>query len=156
MDKWLTKCVQCGSESLREAKTTERRTVAGIEFTSELPALKCSKCSETYVADSALEAMELAIAVELGKLGQRTPEAFKFMRKALAMRAVDLAELLDVTPDTVSRWERGAVDIDHAAFAVLGALVSERRAGRTEMLDRLRAANEPKAPKKPVKVVVAA
>jgi putative zinc finger/helix-turn-helix YgiT family protein len=152
MTQWMTKCVQCGSDKLREARSTERRTVAGVEFSAELDALKCGKCGETYVDDKALEAMELAIAAELGRLGVLKGEAFKFMRKAIDLRGIDLAELLDVTGDTVSRWERDVVPIDHAAFAVLGALASEARQGRTEMRDRLQAARDAKLPKKPVKV----
>jgi putative zinc finger/helix-turn-helix YgiT family protein len=156
MDEWkMSKCVQCGSTTLRAAKSLERMTVSGVEFTAELPATKCTKCGEVYFTGNAIGAMELAIAAELSKLGQRTPEAFKFMRKALGLRAVDLAELLEVTSDTVSRWERGAVSIDQAAFAVLGALVSERRQGSTEMLDRLKAVRDAKAPTKPVRVVAA-
>jgi hypothetical protein len=42
-----------------------------------------------------------------------------------------------------------------AAFAVLGALVSERRHGSTEMLDRLKAARDQQLPTKPIKVVAA-
>ena len=156
MDKWLTKCVQCGSDKLRETRSTETRTVGGVEFTAELDALKCGKCGETYVEDKSLEKMELAIAAELGRLGVLKGEAFKFMRKAVGLRGIDLAELLDVTGDTVSRWERETVPIDHAAFAVLGALASEARRGGTEMRDRLQAARDAKLPKKPVKVVVSA
>jgi hypothetical protein len=37
---------------------------------------------------------ELAVAERLASLGLRTGAAFKFMRKALGLRAVDLAELL--------------------------------------------------------------
>jgi transcriptional regulator with XRE-family HTH domain len=60
------------------------------------------------------------------------------------MRAADLAELLDVTPETVSRWETGKLDVAHAAWATLADVVIERTEGRTRMLDRLRALREPK------------
>lgn len=154
MNHWLTKCASCGSETLKATRSTERRTVAGVEFAAEVDALECAKCGEVYVSDTALEQMELAIAAELGKLGRLVGEAFKYMRKSIGLRGIDLAELLDVTGETVSRWERDVVPIDHAAFAVLGALVSEKRLGRTEMRDRLQAARDAKVPSKPVKVVV--
>lgn len=157
MTRWLTKCVQCGGDELRETRATEGRTVAGVEFALELEALECAKCGETYVDAPVLERAEVAIAAELGRLGVLKGEAFKFMRKALGLRGTDLAELLDVTGDTVSRWERDVVPIDHAAFAVLGALASERRRGGTEMRDRLRAALDlARAPARPVRVVVSA
>jgi len=156
MTHWLTKCVKCDSESLREIRTTDRQTVAGVDFAVEVDVLECAKCGEVYVDDQALEKVELAIGAELGKLGRLTGEAFKFMRKSIGLRGIDLAELLDVTGETVSRWERDVVPIDHAAFAVLGTLVSEKRQGRTQMRDLLEATRAAKVPSKPVKVVVSA
>ncbi|MDX2088302.1 MAG: helix-turn-helix domain-containing protein [Kofleriaceae bacterium] len=61
------------------------------------------------------------------------------MRKALGMRAVDLAQLLDVTAETVSRWETGKIDVETRAFALLGTLVIERLEGRDDAVQRLRA-----------------
>jgi transcriptional regulator with XRE-family HTH domain len=37
-------------------------------------------------------------------------------------KATEIAELLDVRPETVSRWERGEVDIPRAAAFALGEL----------------------------------
>lgn len=156
MNHWLTKCAQCGGESLQETRTTDHRTVGGVEFAVEVDALKCAKCGETYVDSAALEKVELAIAAELGKLGRLNGDAFKFMRKALGLRGIDLAELLDVTGETVSRWERDVVPIDHAAFAVLGALVAEKLQGRTQMLSLLDATRLEKALTEPVKVKISA
>ena len=44
------------------------------------------------------------------------------MRKAVGLPAVTLAELLDTSPETVSRWERGVSHIDRAAFAILAGI----------------------------------
>lgn len=157
MNHWLTKCAACGSETLKATNTVESRTVDGIEFAVSVPALQCDGCGETYVDDHALEQVELAIASELGRLGRLTGEAFKFMRKSIGLRGIDLAELLNVTGETVSRWERDVVPIDHAAFAVLGALVADKREGRTRMRDLLNATRaEAKKVKQPVKVKISA
>lgn len=152
---WMSKCVQCGSESLRGAVVKELSTVAGVEFTAELPALRCRKCGETYFDLSTLEAFEVGIATELGARGVRKPEAIAYIRKALGLRAVDLAKLLAVTSDTVSRWERGAVEMSPAVFAVLGALASDRRAGSSAMRDRLQAVHNDTAPRSPIKISAA-
>lgn len=157
MNQWLTKCAACGGESLRATHAAERCTVAGIEFTAEVEALQCANCGETYVDDKVLERMELAIAAELGRLGRLKGEAFKYMRKSIGLRGVDLAELLDVTGETISRWERDVVPVDHAAFAVLGAMVTEKRQGRTQMrelLEATRIANDEL--RQPVKVKISA
>jgi transcriptional regulator with XRE-family HTH domain len=70
------------------------------------------------------------------------------MRKALGLRATDLAELLDVTPETVSRWETDRVPLDRGALATLGALLRDARAGSTATLDHLRTlAHPPRGPR---------
>ena len=70
------------------------------------------------------------------------------------MRAADLAELLDVTPETVSRWETGKLDVARAAWSALAGIVVERAhgEGRSRMLDRLRALQAPKKLAKAVRI----
>lgn len=156
MDWLKNKCPDCKqAKTLVESRYTISYTISGVRFMVEVQSVLCESCGSRLYGDEALEKAELAVAIELGARGVRTGEAFKFIRKAIGMRATDLAELLDVTAETISRWEREAVEIDHAAFAVLGALASERREAKTEMLDRLKAARDPKLPKKPIKLVAA-
>lgn len=152
----LMRCVQCGNQQgLRRATIAEERTVAGVTFLAELEAEVCGACGESYVHGNVLEKFELAIAAELAKLGRCTPEAFKFMRKVLAMRAIDLAKLLDVAPETVSRWENRGLPVEPRAFALLGILVSERRAGRHEAYEHLLALQGPASVTEPVRLNVA-
>jgi hypothetical protein len=42
-----------------------------------------------------LERFELTVAVTFGKLGVRTPVAFKYMRKALGLKSAELAQFFD-------------------------------------------------------------
>jgi DNA-binding transcriptional regulator YiaG len=91
----------------------------------------------------ALEAFELDVAGELARHGEASPEAFSFMRRALGVKAMDLAEMLDVTPETVSRWEHGQQPIDRGAAAILSAMVVDRLEGRTTALDSLKALQRP-------------
>jgi transcriptional regulator with XRE-family HTH domain len=65
------------------------------------------------------------------------------MRKALGLRAADLAGLLGVAAETVSRWETGQRDVDRGALALVGGLVVDRLEGSTATLDRLRALAKP-------------
>ena len=71
------------------------------------------------------------------------PDAIKFMRKAVGLPAVTLAELLDTSPETVSRWERSVSHIDRAAFAILAGIVMEKEDHRSDTLERLRALRNP-------------
>ncbi len=77
------------------------------------------------------------------------------MRKVLGFRAEDLAGLLDVTEGTVSRWENDHARVDRAAWATLAAMVSERLAGQSSTLDRLRASKEPREPHGPMRLHLA-
>jgi putative zinc finger/helix-turn-helix YgiT family protein len=121
-------------------------TVAGVRFSADLPALACKDCGETVYEDETLEALELAIADELLGRGIRSPEVFKYARKALNLRQTDLAYLFDVTFETVSRWERGQVKHDMPVFAVLSALVYEARHKETRTRERLLRAQAPTTP----------
>ncbi len=82
---------------------------------------------ETYLDWKVLAKLDLAAAQWLADAGARSPETFRFMRKTLGLRAADLAELLDVAPETVSRWERGVLPVEHRAFG-------SRHAGPTASL----------------------
>ncbi|MBN2195737.1 MAG: helix-turn-helix domain-containing protein [Polyangiaceae bacterium] len=52
-------------------------------------------------------------------------EELRFARKALNLRQVDLAELLDVRGETVSRWETGAEEFPRQAQLAVLALLTE-------------------------------
>lgn len=53
-----------------------------------------------------------------------TGEELRFARKALGLRQLDLAALLDVRHETVSRWETGAEEFPRQSqLAVLALLV---------------------------------
>jgi putative zinc finger/helix-turn-helix YgiT family protein len=154
----LQKCVMCGAKKLSAGETTHEFTVSGVKFVVEgVPAEICASCNESYVAHDDLERAELTIAAELARRGVRTGEAFRFMRKALGLKSNALAELFDLQPETVSRWEKGTQTLDPRAFALLGSVVVDRVAGREELaLERLRALRAPvKAPRRAVRIALA-
>ncbi len=139
-------CAICGEGVWKPAKVAHVATVAGIKFTATVPGERCTHCNETAITAQTMEAWELAVAQRLGDLRIRTGEAFRFMRKAMGLSGVALAMLLDVSPETVSRWENAAPD-PHA-FVLLTALVSDHIAGTSATLDRLAppAGNQPREP----------
>ena len=101
------KCSRCGNTGLDEKKRPATRTVAGHSFKASVPALVCDSCGAIYFNGPALENFDLAVANKLARAGVSDGEAVKFIRKAVGLPAVTLAELLDTSPETVSRWERG-------------------------------------------------
>ena len=74
------------------------------------------------------------------------------MRKALELRADELADLLDVTRETISRWENDRQPLERRAVALISELVVDRVEGRTRTIDRLRALREPPRLAKTVRV----
>jgi len=137
------KCSRCGDPSLRLKKRAAIRTVAGHSFKAAIPAQVCDSCGAVYFNGPALGQFDLAVANRLARAGVSDGEAIKFMRKAVGLPAVTLAELLDTSPETVSRWERGVSQIDRAAFAILAGIVMEKADHRSDTLERLRALRNP-------------
>ncbi len=122
------------------------RTIAGRTFVINVvtEANDDPEIGET-VSLAEVERAELEMAGEL--VGDAiSAEAFAWMRKALSLRGVDLAALLDVRPETVSRWERGELDVPRSAWLVLGSMVLERLGRPTETQARAKRLVEPKQP----------
>jgi len=115
------------------------RKLGGVTFKAQVPVERCGACKEWFVSYDEGRRFEVAVALAVVDHGSDAPDAFKFMRKAIELRAADLAELLAVTPETVSRWETGKVPVERRALALLQTLVVEYARGVTDTLDRLRA-----------------
>ncbi len=134
----MKKCIQCGSAELRQIETEDELTVAGRTFTRTVPAQRCEKCGEVYYRGDDLGSVELDVARELARKGPATGETLRFMRTALGLPSGELAALLGVTPETVSRWEHGKLAFDRRTYALVGLLVLDRIEGRSTVADVLR------------------
>ncbi len=149
----MKRCITCGSKNVGPETSRLELIVAGITFKATSPALVCSDCGEDYVSADDLGRFETSVARWLAHNGICTPESFRFMRKSIGIAAKRLAELLGVTAETVSRWERadGGLPVDERAFAILGGLVADKHEGRQESLSILHALRQPaEIPSKPV------
>lgn len=136
-------CPKC-KKKLKEEEGEIRVAVGDRLFTGKEPAWSCSTCREFYSSGPHRGVFELRVAAELARAGETSGDAMKFMRKALGLRGSDLAELLDVRPETISRWETGKEGVDRRSVALLALLVAERAEGRTTAEDVLRAVMQPK------------
>jgi putative zinc finger/helix-turn-helix YgiT family protein len=140
----MKRCVECGSHALTQGEVTESRTVADRTFTAQLPATICADCKASYVSGPVLERFDLAVTRALADVGEHSGEAVRFMRASLGMTAVELGRLLDVTTETISRWENGKHAVTPVVIGTLAALADDRLTGRTTTLMRLRAQREPR------------
>ena len=137
------KCINCGQSDLVRGAVPFTLTVGEVEFVTELPGRRCSACGYSTVNGPAAVRFELLAADELFRRGLRSGASFRFMRKALGMKAAEIADAFNVAPETVSRWENGQREVDWPEFMLLGFLVDDKLAGRTTTLARLRALAEP-------------
>jgi putative zinc finger/helix-turn-helix YgiT family protein len=94
----------------------------------------CGNCGEVGVMIPDLPGLIAATAVARAKMPWKlAPEEIRFLRKAMELNAKDLAELLEVTPESVSRWENGKAVIGPSNEKLLrinvGLRLSERAPG---------------------------
>lgn len=133
------RCPSCKQSDLVEGIGREEIQVGGHLFEAELAVRRCDSCGEVVIKLDDWGKFEREIAGWFARTGVLSGEVFRFMRKAAGLRAKELAELLDVTPETISRWEKEHRQPDRKAMMVLGDLVLDRLRGEETALNRLRA-----------------
>ena len=138
------RCVTCGDNSMCEGEVSLTREIGEHVFSATTKGLVCTTCGESIADVLAGERFDLAVAEILSEASP-TGDAFRFLRKVAGLRARDLARMLGVTGDTISRWENGKHPVDRAAFFVLGKVAREKCAGSTAMLDLLVRGELPRA-----------
>ena len=150
----MTKCTSCGASARTFRKTTreQRYQVGETTYRTSVPMEQCPKCGEGFVEGPRLHQAELDVAAEVARRGPAAGETFRFMRKVLGIRGNEMAELLGVRPETISRWEQGHGDVDRAAWALLAGLAMESAEGRRVLRDRLEALRKPTRIAKDVQV----
>ena len=104
----MKRCHNCKSERLTQKTLTETLEVAGYVFTAQFPALVCEACGEASYAGEDLHRFELAAARKLAAIAEPSGEAVRFLRKSMGLKAIDLAQLLYITPETLSLGEWNA------------------------------------------------
>ena len=97
----------------------------------------CRDCGEPTFSDDEMKAIERQAAVALAARGVRTGKEFKYVRKVVGLQARELAMLIDVRPETISRWERDEVEIPLMAAFVLAQLLEHPRSTK-EKLQKIR------------------
>src|SRR5437868_1574358 len=101
----MKRCTECDETKLRQSKATTDLEIGGRELSGEVAAQVCAVCGAVFYEGSGLVALEQEAARWLAENGFSSGEEFKFLRKTAGLRAAELAELLGVSPETVSHWE---------------------------------------------------
>src|SRR5262245_23321865 len=105
---------------------TLSRMISGKKYTERVAARWEPEINDWTIHATEVGRAELAMAARVAEIGAVDGESFSWMRGVLGLQAKVLAELLDVRPETVSRWENGAVPVDRTAWFALSELVLER------------------------------
>lgn len=122
-------CPSCKKDTMRP--WTGMITRMGLEI--EAAGRRCGSCGETIFEGDEVQRQEREIAAVLVARGVRTAAEFKFVRKVAGFRANEIAELLGVRPETVSRWERGEAEVPRSAAFALGELFDRPRVTREKL-----------------------
>ena len=147
------KCTSCGHKGLKATTTAHEIRIGDHVIRGIVAAEACPKCKEIYVSGLELERLEMQVAATIASSGNVNGDTFRFMRKALGFQAKDMLEVIGTPPETISRWEKGARDVDRFAWITLASMVIdkvEKRAPSTR--DVVLATMKPKTLPKVVKV----
>ncbi len=129
----------------KKAKKTLARKIAGRTYHVEVP-VHVDTDGEEIIKAQDLTRADLSIAAVIAGEGPVLGETFSWMRRALGLQARQLAELLDVRPESVSRWERGERPMDRAAWLLLAGVVLDRvglRVAPLEWMAKIAATTQP-------------
>lgn len=149
------KCPNCHKD--REFKDTvfERTIrVPPVRFVVEMPAQRCPACKSFVVSDAAAQEAELEVARKLAQSGPISAASFRVLRSAARMRSVDLARLLGVAKETISRWESGKRSVEPLAWTLLAWIAVERASGHATTRHRLESFRLAKPMRGTVRLVV--
>jgi putative zinc finger/helix-turn-helix YgiT family protein len=118
-------CPRCGSEMI-EARSALTFPVNGEEIeVLASPHLRCRKCDEVILRlDESKQLRERALGVYRQKYRLLGGDEIRRMRERLALTQGQLAELLRLGINTISRWESGR-NVQTAAMDVLLRLVRD-------------------------------
>jgi DNA-binding transcriptional regulator YiaG len=106
------------------------RTFDGHVFKAKLGARRCLKCHQKFLMQDADADFDRRIALRLALSWPPSPATLSLMRKVIGLSAKDLAALLGITRETVSRWEHGRLTPGRQTIALLAELADSGPNGR--------------------------
>lgn len=122
-------CPLCKKGTLRPWSGTIE--LSGLEVTAK--GVRCSACEEIIFTGDEVDRHQRFVVDEFVRRGIRRGHEFVWVRKMLSLRANEVAALLDVTPETVSRWEHDVIPIPRLAAFALGELYERPRVTRAKL-----------------------
>lgn len=107
----MTICGECGSRRLKAVLLPEYETNLGgmrVRLVNSVIREVCEDCGDATIEIPDLDRLSKAAAMVRALVPIRLSGAdVRFMRLALDMTGRDFAKIMELTPETVSRWENG-------------------------------------------------
>ena len=117
-------CVVCGGEATYK-KHTHEEDAGGIKVSiNHVMAFVCAACGEMEMSTRLLAQLQRqAACLALSDIPTANGAMLRYARKSVGLRQVDLAKLLGIASETISRMENDAHPIDRTMkMAVIGVL----------------------------------
>jgi putative transcriptional regulator len=121
-------CLVCGAE-MKTGRESVRYDACGLPSVTLMgvEVSRCPQCGEYEVAIPQIDDLHKAIAQTVIRKTSRLDAAeIRYLRKYLGWSGVDFATHMGMTPETISRWERGAEPIGPVADRLLRLMVATR------------------------------
>ena len=121
-------CMNCGSKMKKRKETLFHYTDCGLSkiYLKGIEVSECTntECGEEEIILTNLQQLHNILAMSVASQKNKLlPEEIRFLRTCLGFSSVDFAEHVGVTPETVSRWESGSVNMKETTEKLLRVLI---------------------------------
>ncbi len=100
------KCFSCNKKMSEKIEQYHYKESGLDNVYLETPVFRCNKCKEVIADIPAIDELHMHITIGLIKKDSMLAgKEIKFLRKQMGLKANELANILGVTKQTVSRWE---------------------------------------------------
>ncbi|MDA8165787.1 MAG: type II toxin-antitoxin system MqsA family antitoxin [Desulfobacteraceae bacterium] len=121
----MKKCIECGGKTVPVKDQPYLYDECGLDVILHgVTQFKCEQCGEIFVSLPNIENLHRVIGgfICSKRKSLLTPSEIKFLRKDLHLKSKELASVLGLRPETVSRWERGKETIGETQDRLLRSL----------------------------------
>ena len=121
----MQKCLECGGEIRTVKNLPYHYDESGLDVVLYgITQFQCRSCGENYVSLPNIERLHRTIGgfICAQRKALLTPAEIIFLRKDLHLKSKEMAALLGVRPETISRWERGKEEIGETQDRLLRSI----------------------------------
>lgn len=124
----MNKCMMCGSKMNKVQESSFHYTDCGLSkvYLKGIVVHKCTnkECSEEEITIPNIEELHQLLAEKVAsQVNKILPEEIRFLRTHLGFSGVNFAAAIGVSAETVSRWEKGTVNMKEASERFLRVLI---------------------------------